>query len=468
MEVRFTTDGKSKIDRILEGGTGPVSLTHFSLGTSRFSTRPIPSAINTSDLSWESGSPRSLREVLETTGTDADEISMTLFLPHGYAYSGPIGVVGLVDADGDVIAAALLESVFTKDQTSGTVAARNYGNAVSFTILLRYSGIGSTVALPPLSRAGSLSSVASFSDLGNSTPGNAVLVNEPVPRLALKTSAGDWKLEDDGYIDNGNIFEESVVSGQAVYFDTRNTPRRFKSDFGTVAHIQVTDGGSGYTDGNNLDIVTISAPPNPGTQATATATVSGGAITAITVTSGGSGYTSAPTVGFTGGGGSGATATAFFPPPIGARGVPKSIFVGAGSKLKPLTRATATAVLGTGTNADEVVDVTVVYGGSGYTTSSPPTVTITGGGGSGARATATIVNGEVTGFTNIVGGSGYTSPLTAIIEDPPAPYTLGSKYYTDVHGNLVTAGDASTEVGIALSDKELFVTAGLYNTGIRG
>jgi hypothetical protein len=47
-----------------------------------------------------------------------------------------------------------------------------------------------------------------------------------------------------------------------------------------------------------------------GTPATATATVSGGAVTAITLNSGGAGYAEAPSVYFSGGGGSGATATA--------------------------------------------------------------------------------------------------------------------------------------------------------------
>lgn len=65
----------------------------------------------------------------------------------------------------------------------------------------------------------------------------------------------------------------------------------------------------------------------------------------------GSGYTSAPTVSFSGGGGSGAAATAHI----------------AGGK---------------------VVRYTVTNRGSGYT--SPPTVTVSGGGGSGAKATAFI------------------------------------------------------------------------------
>src|SRR5436190_5414169 len=52
-----------------------------------------------------------------------------------------------------------------------------------------------------------------------------------------------------------------------------------------------------------------------------------------------------------------------------------------------------------------VTEVTVTDGGSGYT--SAPTVSITGGTGSGATATATVDNGIVTGITITNGGSGY-------------------------------------------------------------
>jgi hypothetical protein len=80
-------------------------------------------------------------------------------------------------------------------------------------------------------------------------------------------------------------------------------------------------------------------------------TISAGRITAITVTVGGSGYTTAPTVGFSGGGGSGATATATV-------------------------------------SGGVVTVVTVTAAGSGYT--SAPAVSFTGGGGTLAAATATV------------------------------------------------------------------------------
>ena len=91
------------------------------------------------------------------------------------------------------------------------------------------------------------------------------------------------------------------------------------------------------------------------------------------MTSGGSGYTSAPTVSFTGGGGTGAYAIA----------------------------ANATSSVST---------VTISAGGRNYT--SAPTVVFSGGGGSGASATAFVTNGAVTSITMTSGGSFYTSAPT--------------------------------------------------------
>lgn len=78
-------------------------------------------------------------------------------------------------------------------------------------------------------------------------------------------------------------------------------------------------------------------------------------VASVAVTAGGSGYTSAPTVAFSGGGGSGAEGT---------------------------------AVLGSGADAGKVVSVTITNPGSGYT--SAPTVAFSGGAGTGATATATV------------------------------------------------------------------------------
>lgn len=77
----------------------------------------------------------------------------------------------------------------------------------------------------------------------------------------------------------------------------------------------------------------------------------GGQVTLLVVDSGGTGYTSTPTVEFSGGGGSGATATAIV-------------------------------------QGGAVVSLIITYVGSGYT--STPTVTISGGNGSGATAVSII------------------------------------------------------------------------------
>ncbi|REC48498.1 hypothetical protein [Chryseobacterium pennipullorum] len=82
-----------------------------------------------------------------------------------------------------------------------------------------------------------------------------------------------------------------------------------------------------------------------GTPASATATVSGGAITGVSITNGGSGYTTVPTVNFYGG----------------------------GSVISGGTKAQATAVITNGV----VTGITVTNGGAGYT--NAPSVIISGG-----------------------------------------------------------------------------------------
>lgn len=81
-----------------------------------------------------------------------------------------------------------------------------------------------------------------------------------------------------------------------------------------VGKINVTAGGTGYA-----TAPTVVFTGGGGTGAAATAVLTSGAITAINITNSGSGYTTAPTISFTGGGGTGATATAL----IGSQNAPK-------------------------------------------------------------------------------------------------------------------------------------------------
>lgn len=72
-----------------------------------------------------------------------------------------------------------------------------------------------------------------------------------------------------------------------------------------VDSVIVTNAGSGYT-----SAPAVGFSGGGGVGAAATATVANGVVVAITVTNPGTGYTSTPTVTFTGGGGSGAAASA--------------------------------------------------------------------------------------------------------------------------------------------------------------
>ena len=183
----------------------------------------------------------------------------------------------------------------------------------------------------------------------------------------------------------------------------------------------------------------------------------------VSVGTGGTGYTSAPTVSFTGGGGSGAAATAT----IDSNGA--------------------------------VNGVAVTAGGTGYT--SAPTVSFSGGGGSGAEAVSTIMNvidfgtdiGEVlrisnndpydTGFTDEIAfrveyaNSGYgkvvltnrssTKPIFLLYRAPFTDYTSSSTDYPYVfseyaiygaYGDYLNTDGQTDKAGVAFQQAESLLT----------
>jgi len=105
------------------------------------------------------------------------------------------------------------------------------------------------------------------------------------------------------------ILDNCAFGGQTTPPTLLFEVSRFGSTFDCndrVTRASVDSGGTGYT---SAPAVTFSG--GGGTGAAATATIRNGVVRTITITDGGTGYTSDPTIGFVGGGGSGASATAY-------------------------------------------------------------------------------------------------------------------------------------------------------------
>ncbi len=200
-----------------------------------------------------------------------------------------------------------------------------------------------------------------------------------------------------------SAYEWAVLDNMDQYIQQQDWSKTLIN--GPLPGIRLTSPGAGYTE---VPIVSITG--GGGTGAAATATITPSFVNAVTLTAGGSGYTSAPTVVFSGGGGTGAAAVASFTRVVdailvtnggsGYTSAPRVNFQGGGG-----TGAAATATVVGGV----VTAITVTSGGSGYT--SAPRITLTGGNGRNATATATIT-GIVRSITLTNGGSGYTSAPT--------------------------------------------------------
>ena len=131
----------------------------------------------------------------------------------------------------------------------------------------------------------------------------------------------------------------------------------------------IANGGKNYLYPPSIQ---ISAPGNPGVQATATCTISAGAVNAITITNQGAGYTSVPTV----------TVVNDIRDTTGINAQITAALTGSG---------TITAVLVTN---------------HGIPLTSVPTIAFAGGGGTGATADA-LMNFTTTAYTVTSAGSGY-------------------------------------------------------------
>lgn len=196
-----------------------------------------------------------------------------------------------------------------------------------------------------------------------------------------------------------------------------------------------------------------------GTTATGDVTITGGAVTAITLygmirevsmTTGGVGYTSVPTVSFTGGGGSGATAVAV----LQNGSVTKVIVTDAGADFT----TTPTVIIGTPWTSSTVV----TFGQQLFVANRLYTVTVAGTtgtsapshlSGSAANGTATLAfaGSPATATTSIKFGAGYSElPTVTFIGDG----TDASAYFSGVksEAKLVPIISGGQLVGVQIDD----------------
>lgn len=197
----------------------------------------------------------------------------------------------------------------------------------------------------------------------------------------------------------------------------------------SVSSITLSSGGTGYPDPGTT--VTISAPPSGGTQATATATVTGGVVTGIVITNAGSGYTSPPTITFSGGAGTGAAATA------NMTGTVSSIQLTSGG-TNYVASPTVTISGGGGSGAAATATIAPTTGGlvqtvamtsigAGYSDQfDGRPVQFVGGGGSGATGVMRVSNGSVSRIEVTSGGSGYVTSPSVSIPAPDGVVTLSA------------------------------------------
>jgi len=189
------------------------------------------------------------------------------------------------------------------------------------------------------------------------------------------------------------------------YYKAQNSTILYlNSSFNCIKSNSITiakpSGGTGYTSAPNIVITPASG--DAGINASASATITGGAINTITMNNGGSGYNSLPTITTSGGGNPGVI--------TGFSGLV------AGNNYNILTTTiTATGGGGSGFLAKPTFSAsstlspncTIVSGGTGYITGDQ--FTFVGGGGSGASGNIVAVGGVITGTNLVQVGSGYTS-----------------------------------------------------------
>jgi len=206
-----------------------------------------------------------------------------------------------------------------------------------------------------------------------------------------------------------------------------------------VAGFNILSSGSGYTNGRAVTIIAT------GTDASSTVNLSSGSLTSMAVTNAGAGYYIAPEVIITGGGGSGAVATASIDQNTHKLDYITVVNSGSGYTSAPNVQLVVKNVkyqgkINLNINSQGVVtNASVLDGGQGYFT--VPTLTVipsVNALGSGAQLIATIdqSNGTISSVRVLEGGSNYlgkNNPTSTVSSNLPYRFNAisgKSNYFT--------------------------------------
>jgi hypothetical protein len=216
----------------------------------------------------------------------------------------------------------------------------------------------------------------------------------------------DTQIEDQGYITTLQLISSGSVATADAFIST-----------GYIREIFLNNDGYDYT---STPTVSITSAPFGGYDASAVAITTSRAgvysIESIILTNAGAGYTIAPSITFSGGGGSGAAATCSIE-----------------------------------TIRNGISNFVVTFNGTGYVSS--PIVTITGSVGTGETAVAKPIVGLGQSISSIGianHGVGYTVPPTVTIAPPTALVGVGTYLYNEV----VTGSNSGTTARVKSWDAD--------------
>lgn len=247
---------------------------------------------------------------------------------------------------------------------------------------------------------------------------------------STKTANSYWVWDGTVLYSSGTLSPQvTIINGGKSYASAPTVTAFFGSGSGAAFTATVSDGavvtiietnpGTGYLEGELPQLIISGGGSDTQARAHATVDATKGGVAQINVTVGGSGYTNDVHITFTGGGGTGAAAVVS----TATNGVIVNITVtnpGSGYTSAPTVVFTATGGTGAAAVANvilgQITAITLDSGGTGYT--GAPNVVISAPDSDDfptiqAVATALVSGGAVTGFTIVSNGAGYR---TASIE----------------------------------------------------